>query len=357
MRAAPIVLGIVLVLAAAWIAMTFLGEDRADVVLYCGVDQDQSQSLVEAFEKSSGLRIDFHGESEAFRSIGLPQLIESQRANPRGDLWWSNEIMHMVDLASKELIAPLPAGLAERFPPAWRDPQGRYIQFGARARVLIVNTELLPDPADHPTSIEGLLDPKWHERGLLTTMAAPLTGTTYTHAVAWLTRDEEGAWRFFEAVRKAADEGRMKIVKSNGQVMDIVSDTARKVAIGITDTDDAWIGISEKGAPLKVIYPEQGEGAPGALLLPNTAGLIAGGPNPDAAVRVLEWLADTSTEKALAFSRSAQIPVRPDVEVPADGHVRRPGIDFRAEEVDWARVGANRDRWRDRLAALFQLGE
>lgn len=354
MRAIPLVLGLLLVGVAVWLAIALRGGPDPDVVIYCGVDPDQSQSLVQEFREASGLVVDYHGETEAFRSIGLPQTIEAERNHPRADVWWSNEIMHMVDLASKGLIDKLPAGMAEKFPQAWRDPGGRYIQFGARARVLLVNTVLVPDPADYPTSVKDLLDPKWAQRDLLTTMAVPLTGTTYTHAVAWLTRDEKDAWDFFEAVRKAADAGHMKLVKSNGQVMNAVADTSRRVAFGLTDTDDAWIAINELKAPVKIIYPDQGEGQPGALLIPNTAGLITGRPHPEAALKLLEWLASPELERALAFSRSAQIPVRPGVEVPPDGHVKRPGLEFRAEEVDWEKVGANRDRWRDRLAALLQ---
>lgn len=357
MRALPAILGIAILTLVVGLAISLRSGEEADVVLYCGVDQDQSQVLVAAFAEREGLQVDFHGEGEAMRSIGLPRRIEAEREHPRGDVWWSNEIMHMVALAERGLIDTLPKGLAGTFPPAWRDPGGRFLMFGARARVLLVNTELLPDPAEHPRSVEDLLDPRWAARGLLTTMAVPVTGTTYTHAVAWLTRDAEGGMRFFEGARDAAAAGRMKLVTSNGQVMNAVSDTSRKIAIGLTDTDDAWIAIHEKKAPVIVIYPDQGEGQPGTLVIPNTAGLIKGRPHPAAAERLLAWLGSKDLERELAFSRSAQIPVRADVPVPEDGHVQRPGVDFRAQDVDWAKVGEQGDRWRDRLAALLQRGD
>ena len=349
--------GVLLLIGIAGLVWTLASRETTDLVLYCGVDQDQSQVLVDRYEEEAGVEVAFHGEKEAFRSVGLPQRLELEREQPLADVWWSNEIMHMVDLAGRGLIAPLPRGLAEQFPPAWRDPSGRYLLFGARARVLLVNTELLPDPEDRPARVQDLLDPRWFERGLLTTMAEPLTGTTYTHAVSWFTRDADGARAFYGDAAEAARAGRMKLVKSNGQVMRLVSDSANKVAFGLTDTDDAWIAISEAKAPVIVIYPDQGEGQPGTLIIPNTAGLVAGGPNPEAGAAFLRWLAKPETEAALAASRSAQIPVRPEVEVPADGHVKRPGVDFRATVVDWAAVGRQRERWRDQLAALYQRGD
>ena len=54
---------------------------------------------------------------------------------------------------------------------------------------------------------------------------------------------------------------------------------------------------------------------------------------------------------AASASSIASIPVREDVAAPA--HVKRPGKDFRTATVDWAAVGANRDRWTQFLKNLF----
>ena len=349
---ALIVATTVMVLVAAAAAFWVINPGtQPDLVLYCGVDQDQSRSMVDVFSQQTGLRVDYHGETEKTRSVGLPQRLRKERDRPRASVYWSNEIMHMTALANDGLIDPLPPGIAEMFPPAFRDPDGRTIRFGARARVLLVNTEQLPNEADHPKSVNDLFDPKYAEMGFISTMAKPETGTTYTHAVALLTRNEKEGRAFLDAVVKAAGEKRVKMVMSNGQVMRAVKDSSNKVAFGLTDTDDAWIAISE-GAPVKVIYPDQGEGQPGTLVIPNTAGLVKGGPNRENAVKFLRWLASPETERQLANSRSAQIPVRADIEVP--DHVKRPGVDFRAMEVDWAAVGRNQDRWRDELARMFE---
>jgi hypothetical protein len=56
-------------------------------------------------------------------------------------------------------------------------------------------------------------------------------------------------------------------------------------------------------------------------------------------------------EARLAASAIANIPLRDDVAAPA--HVKRPGKDFRAMEVDWDQVGANRDRYIGFLQGLF----
>lgn len=331
------------------------GSDEPTVVLYCGVDQDQSRRFGDLFEQQSGIKLDYHGETEAMRSIGLPQRLMDERERPRADVYWSNEIMHMIKLARSGIIAPLPKGVADKFPEAWRDPNGRFISFGARARVFLVNKELLPDPKDWPTKVEDLLDPKYAAMGFTTSMAEPLTGTTYTHAVALLVRDEEKAKTFFKDVADAREKGTMKVVSSNGRVMRLVADKNEKVAFGLTDTDDSYIALTEKNPNLALVYPDGDADGIGTVLLPNTVGLVKGGPNPKEGARLVRWLVSPLVEEELAKSRSAQIPLRPGVPIPDDKRLKwRPGDDFKVMPVDWDEVGKNADTWRDWLVRLFK---
>lgn len=344
-------IGIVLLIACLGVWWIFSLEAEADVVLYCGVDQDQSIPIVQVFEKETGLATRYEGEIESQRSIGLPEKLLAERERPRADVYWSNEIMAMENLSDRGLLAPLPAGIAQAFPEAWRDPDGHYVAFGARARILLVNTELLPDPETWPDAVEDLLDPRYAEMGLQTSMARPLTGTTYTHAVALLTEDEAGGRAFLEAVAKAADEGHLRLAESNGSAMRLVKDASNKVAFCLTDTDDAYKALLE-GAPVEVVYPDQADGAPGALLIPNTVALVAGGPHPEAAERLLRWIVSPENERRLAEGSSAQIPLQPGVPTPV--HVRsfsEGGLT--AMEVDWRAVGENRSRWLGFLKDVF----
>jgi iron(III) transport system substrate-binding protein len=262
--------------------------------------------------------------------------------------------MTTIHLGQQGILDKLPAGVAEQFPEAWRDPEGRYVAFGARARILLVNTELLPDPADHPTSVEDLLHPRYREKGLLTCMARPETGTTFTHATALLTKDEASARAFLERVARAGTgpDATVRLVTGNGPAMRDASDAANRVAFSLTDTDDAYVAIRQ-GAPVRVVYPDQGEGRPGTLVIPNTVALVSGRPHAgEVPAELLRWLVSPDTERRLAHGPSAQIPLRPGVEAPP--HVKVPGRDFRAMDVDWQAVGTNRDRWRDWLQATFR---
>jgi iron(III) transport system substrate-binding protein len=346
----PTVLVVIVAALAVWL---FLPETPADVVLYCSVDQDHSLQMVDLFQQETGEEVKFQGDMEADKSVGLAKRLLHEKDNPRADVFWANEPMHTAWLADAGVLATLPEDVLAKFPPEWRDPEKRYVMFGLRARVLLVNTRLLPNAADRPRRVVDLVDPRYGALGLKTAMAAPLTGTTYSHAVALLTKDADAAKAFLESVVSAAKDGRLTLTPGNGPAMRLASDAANRVAFCLTDTDDAWAAV-QGGAPVEVVYPDQDEGEAGTVVMPNTLALVKGRPASEHALRLLRWLADPKLEGRLAAGPSAQIPVRPEVAIPADGRVKRPGTDFRVMPVDWREVGRNRDRWLDQLERMFR---
>jgi iron(III) transport system substrate-binding protein len=349
-----LLVGLILLVGVAGLLWWALPTQRPDVVVYCSVDRDHSEALVDLFEQESGLDVDFVPDTEADKSVGLARRLSSEAASPRCDVFWANEPMNTIWLADAGLLDPLPQEVLGRFPKEWHDPAGgRWVGFALRARILMVNTKLLPDRATWPTKVSDLLDPRYADLGLTAALAAPLTGTTYTHAVALLTRDEVAGKGFLEAVVAAAEQGRVKITPSNGSAMQVARDPANKVAFCLTDTDDAW-AAKQAGFPIEIVYPDQEDGGLGTMVIPNTLALVKGHRHPDAALRLLQYLSSPTLEAKLAAGPSAQIPVRPDVPLPADGHVKRPGADFRVLPVDWPAVGKNRDRWLDMLTRLFR---
>ena len=218
-------------------------------------------------------------------------------------------------------------------------PEGYWHGFAARARVLIVNTKLV-SKRDRPTSILDLADPKWRGR---VAMAKPLFGTTATHAAclfaAWGDRQ---AKEFFEKVKR----NEVQILSGNKQVAMAVA--GGRADFGLTDTDDALIEV-EKGMPVVIVYPDQEPGGLGTLFIPNTLAIIRGGPNPEAARRLVDYLLSPEVEATLAAGPSAQIPLNPNVRVPV--RIKTPKT-IRAMKVDFE---AAAEKWDD--AAKFLRDE
>ena len=84
-----------------------------------------------------------------------------------------------------------------------------------------------------------------------------------------------------------------------------------------------------------MVYPDQGENEIGCLVVPNAAVLIAGSPHPDAGKKLIDYLLSPDTERKLAFSDAAQIPLHPGVAMPAR---LRPIESLKVMQVDYATI-------------------
>jgi ABC-type Fe3+ transport system substrate-binding protein len=103
------------------------------------------------------------------------------------------------------------------------------------------------------------------------------------------------------------------MLPGNAQVRDAVA--AGEFDLGLTDSDDV-VGGLRQGLEIRMIVPDQ-ESDLGALMIPNTVGRVAGRPDTESARALVQSLLSADTEKALALSRSAQIPLRHSVEPPS----------------------------------------
>ena len=311
---------------------------RADVVLYCSHDQVHAEELVRRFERESGLRVRAEYDVEAQKTVGLVQRLLEERGRPRCDVFWNNEVAHTVRLADEGLFAEYASPSAADIPARWRDPQDRWTGFAARARVFIVNTEKA-DPSQI-RALADLADPRWKDQAC---MARPLTGTTLTHATAlYETWGEERAREFLRSVR-----GNAGIVQSNGQVMRLVREG--QLAWGLTDTDDYNVA-REGGYPVAAVFPDQGEGEMGTLLIPNTVAVLAQAPHPEAARKLVDFILSREVEAEMARSDSAQIPLRAGVPPPPS---IPPMEALRVMEVDWQAVGRAIARRHEELKEMF----
>jgi iron(III) transport system substrate-binding protein len=114
------------------------------------------------------------------------------------------------------------------------------------------------------------------------------------------------------------------------------------MAMGLADSDDAAEAISH-GQPVRAVLLDQttSSGEPlGNLIIPNTLSLIRGGPNPEGARRVFDFLLSVDAQKMLAES-CAQAPLLRGVPTP-ERVVRLDNV--KSMKVDYAAVAARLDR-------------
>lgn len=301
-----------------------------EVVVYAALDKEFSQPILQDLEREMEIRILPKYDQESNKTVGLVNEIIQNQNRPRCDVFWNNEVMHTLRLHRMGLLDVYLSPSAADFPKEFVSSDKTWHGFAARARVLIINTDLIPDPSDYPTSIFDLSDVRWKGK---CSMAKPFFGTTATHtAVLYQVMGADKAEKLLTDIAKNAGlEGGNKTV-------------ATKVASGIyawglTDTDDAIIEI-EKGQPVAVVFPDQAEEQMGTLFIPNALAIIKNGPNPGNARLLVDRLLMPDIEERLARGPSAQIPLNPNVSVssrvmPADQRIKFLEVDFQQAAENW----------------------
>jgi iron(III) transport system substrate-binding protein len=306
------------------------GPPRPDLVVYAALDGEFSEPILKDFGKEHGLIVAPKFDTEAYKTVGLYRAIVEERNRPRCDVFWNNEILGTLRLQEQGLLQAYESPLAKNYPAEFRSPDGYWYGFAARARVLVVNPDKVPE-AERPKSILDLTDERWKGR---LAMAKPLYGTTFTHACCLFGHwGDERAKEFFQAL-KAND---VQIVAGN-------KDSAEQVAtgkfdIGLTDTDDAVV-FQDQGYNLAIIYLDRDAKSDdlGTLFIPNTLGIVKDCPHPEAARKLVDHLLSAEVETRLAEGPSAQIPLGANVKAKArldTADVKPMPVDFAAAAKKW----------------------
>ncbi len=289
---------------AVFLAGTSAKEAGKEVVVYTSLDQVFSEPILKDFEKETGIQVRAVYDVEASKTTGMVNRLLAEKERPKCDVFWNSEVGRTIILKTKGALAPYRAPSAKGIPPELMDPEGYWHGFAARARVLVYNTRLVR-AEEAPRSIFELAKPKWRAKAA---MAYPLFGTTATHTAAlYVVLGKKEAERFLSALK----ENGLLIVAGNATVRDMVVEGA--IPMGITDTDDAHVAILA-GKPIKMVYPDT-EGM-GPMLIPNTVALIKDAPHAEEGKRLIDYLLSEEVESRLAFSGSAQMPVRAGVKRP-----------------------------------------
>ena len=316
--------------------------EPCDVVLYVSLDQSFSEPLIKKFEKRTGLKVDARYDFEASKTVGHYLKIREEMSRPHCDVFWNNEVMLTARLKQLGALEPYISPSAADIPDTFKDAEGYWTGFAARARIFIVNTELLPDRAGWPTSYKDLVDPRWKGK---CGIARPLAGTTATHGtVLFQILGEEDAKAYFQGII----DNECFTTPGNAYLMRNVR--KGEFSFGFTDTDDFNVALVDQ-YPVAAVYPDQGEGEPGTLLIPNSVCLIKGAPHPDAAKKLIDFILSAEVEEYLAVATSAQIPLRPGVKKPDS--IKVPGKDFRAMVVDFEKAALEYDKWQEYFRELF----
>jgi iron(III) transport system substrate-binding protein len=332
------------VVAIALVGLVGCGaKPEAEVLLYSNQPREFVGPLLSSFHRGVEGKVQ---PTTKFEVAGNDERLVDQliatKDRPVADLFWDTGMLDTIRLQKAGVLEPHRWRVEPGYPPGMRASDGTWCGFAARARVLLVNTEALPDPSQWPTSVDELADPKWRGRCAL---ANPIgadsigadsigadsigadsgNGTATMHAaVIRLLKGDAEAASWFEAVSKNA-----VVLADNVSVAVAVS--SGRVDWGLTDSD---IAVTERDRlrPVEIRFPDQESNQPGTLRIPSTLSIVRGAPHPKAAALLADFLISGKIEDRLAMGDSAQLPLSRDAthqpRVLGDRPVRWMQVDF-----------------------------
>jgi iron(III) transport system substrate-binding protein len=239
---------------------------------------------------------------EAAKTTGLANRLIAEKDRPRADVFWNGEFAQTLMLKERGVLASYRSSASADLP-AWdSDPEGYWSAMAGRARVLLINKDFVSQ-VDYPRTLADLLDGRWP--GERIGIASPLFGTSATHAAAlYAAWGPERARAFFEQFKARG----VRVVDGNSVVRDLVANG--QLHLGLTDSDDAC-GALRNGAPVALVFLDQGESDLGTLIIPGTVALITNAPHPREGQLLLDFLLSKELEEKLVASGWSQIPLRP----------------------------------------------
>lgn len=271
------------------------------VVVYTSIDEMQARKVFSDFERETGIEVRPVFDTEAAKTTGLALRILAEKRRPRCDVFWNNELSRTIELARGGALDAYVSPSAVDIPAAYKDPAGKWAAFALRARVIVYNSERV-QPADAPKGLHDLADPKWKGK---VGIADPRFGTTATHAAAlaqaW---GRDKALEYFTEL----DSNGVRVYQGNSLVRDAAA--SGEILVGLTDTDDVLTGQAA-GMKIGYVIPDDGDGAMGTLVIPNSVARVSGAPHPREAEALIDYLLSRGTEAKLAVPSEGWMPVRP----------------------------------------------
>jgi len=208
-----------------------------EVTIYVSTDRPFAEPVLRAYEQKSGVKVNAVYDTEETKSTGLANRLLAEKNRPQADVFWSNEPIRTLILKKNGVLASYKSPAAEGIPVIFRDTDGKWTGFSARLRVIAYNTKLVP-ASEVPQSIFDLTDSKWKNQ---VAMPDPRFGTASFHVAAlYSLLGDQKADEFF---RKLKANG-VRIVDGNSVVRDMVA--RGEVKVGITDSDDANVAITDR---------------------------------------------------------------------------------------------------------------
>lgn len=306
---------------AATLAFTACGstsqtEDADKIVVYSGRSEALVAPLIQQFTADTGIEVEtrYAGSGEM-----AAQLLTEGGKSP-ADVFLSQDAGALGAVSKAGLLAPIDAATLEAVPGQFSAADGTWVGVSGRARVIVYNPTLAPNP---PDTIDGLLAPEW--RGEIGFAPSNASWQAFVTGLRVL-RGEAGAEQWLRAF-KAQDP---QAFENNVAVRDAVD--SGQVALGLVNHYYLYELIHTKGADAVTAKNQfMAAGDPGGLVNVAGVGVLKSAPNPEGAQAFAAYLVGKPAQQYFT-EETAEYPLVDGVasaaEMPPLSELEPPSVDL-----------------------------
>ncbi len=284
-------------LAACGTALGGASSGADSITLYSGQHEQTTQSLVDAFEQQTGIKVNVRYNDED----SFVDEILAEQAHPIADVFYTENSPALEALQEKGLLAPVDPSTLAKTPAKYNSPQGDWVGVSARVSVLIYNPSLISKSA-LPTTVLQLADPRY--KGKLAFAAGETDFQPIVTAVA-RAYGQAQALSWLDGIKANAGA---HIYPDNETIADEVNRGA--VAFGVVNQYywyrmKAELGASNVHSEITYFAPHD----PGYVVDVSGAAILKSSKHQALAQRFLAFLVSKAGQEIIAHSISYEYPL------------------------------------------------
>ena len=273
-------------------------DDKETLRVYSGRHYDLEAAFTQ-FAKDTGINVEFlyGGDAE------LLERIKAEGEDTPADIYMTVDAGNLWQAAQDDLLMPETSPTLDgAVPDGLRDPEDRWVGLSMRARTVMYNPDKVqPSDFDATDSYGGLDDPKWKGRLCMRT-----ADSSYVQSMVAQMIDKQGRDKALEIV-KGWVANDVEILSDDVTILKTVEAGGCDVAI----TNHYYLARILADDPDFNVKPfwanQDGDGVHVNI---SGAGILKNSDNPEAARKLLEWLATTGQNAFVDGNH--EYPVNPD---------------------------------------------
>ncbi len=303
-------------------------EDAGVVNVYSHRHYDTDQELFRRFTELTGIQVNIQTAS----ADELITRLETEGASTQADLLITVDAGRLQRAKERNLLRGSGSEVLDaNVPPHLRDPEGYWYGLTQRGRVIAYSLDRVSP--DELSTYEDLADPKWRGRVLVRSSENIYNQSLLASIIAIHGEDAAEEWargvvRNMARSPQGGDRDQVKDVAAG--VGDVAITNTYYVGLLLNGDDE---GDRELAQEVGIFFPNQADR--GAHVNVSGAGVTAHSPNPENALRLLEFLTDSEAQTSYAEA-NFEYPVKPGI---AWAETLQEWGEFRADTLNLSVLG------------------